>query len=76
MANELLECETIEEDNDKEFSGEDNSSSEISETEDSETTSGEVCSVLFICWLERSACAALRRCCGTKCPLLMAFFFS
>ena len=27
-------------------------------------------------WYEQSACAALRRCCGTKCPLFLGLFFS
>ena len=29
----------------------------------------------FLNWSERSACAALGRCCGTKCPLYLVFFF-
>jgi hypothetical protein len=43
-ANELLECETIEEDPEEEISSEENSSSEISRTEVSESKNGEVCS--------------------------------
>ena len=27
------------------------------------------------CWSERSACAALGRCCGTKCQLYLVLFF-